>query len=74
VLSLVLLAAFVAEEVGLSLATVAFLVGMIVGESEFRHQVDEEIRPFRDLLLARSSSPWASRWIRGQSLPIRLSS
>jgi len=51
VLSLVLLAAFGAEELGLSLPIGAFLVGMIIGESDFRHQVEDEIRPFRDVLL-----------------------
>jgi CPA2 family monovalent cation:H+ antiporter-2 len=51
VLSLVLLAAFGAEELGLSLPIGAFLVGMITGESDFRHQVEDEIRPFRDVLL-----------------------
>lgn len=51
VLSLVLLSAFGAEEVGLSLPIGAFLVGMIIGESDFRHQVEDEIRPFRDVLL-----------------------
>ena len=43
-----LLAAFGAEELGLSLPIGAFLVGMITGESDFRHQVEDEIRPFRD--------------------------
>jgi CPA2 family monovalent cation:H+ antiporter-2 len=51
ILSLVLLAAFGAEELGLSLPIGAFLVGMIIGESDFRHQVEDEIRPFRDVLL-----------------------
>ncbi len=50
-LSVVLGATFAAEEIGLSLPIGAFLVGMLVGESDFRHQVEEEIRPFRDVLL-----------------------
>lgn len=50
-LSVILGAAFAAEEIGLSLPIGAFLVGMLVGESDFRHQVEEEIRPFRDALL-----------------------
>ena len=29
----------------------AFLVGMMLGETEFRHQVESTIRPFRDVLL-----------------------
>ena len=40
-----------AEAAGLSPALGAFLAGMVLGESEFRHQVEADIRPFRDLLL-----------------------
>jgi CPA2 family monovalent cation:H+ antiporter-2 len=29
----------------------AFLAGMMLGETEFRHQIEIEIRPFRDVLL-----------------------
>jgi len=29
----------------------AFLAGMMLGETEFRHQVEADIRPFRDVLL-----------------------
>jgi len=36
---------------GLSLALGAFLAGMLIAETEYRHQVEEDIRPFRDLLL-----------------------
>ncbi len=36
---------------GLSLALGAFLGGMMMGETEFRHQVEADIRPFRDVLL-----------------------
>jgi len=37
--------------VGLSLALGAFLAGMLIAETEFRHQVEEDIKPFRDVLL-----------------------
>ncbi len=40
-----------AHAAGLSPALGAFLAGMVLGESEFRHQVEADIRPFRDLLL-----------------------
>jgi CPA2 family monovalent cation:H+ antiporter-2 len=50
-LALALGAAFVAEEVGLPLSIGAFLAGMVVAESDFRHQIEEDIRPFRDVLL-----------------------
>lgn len=36
---------------GLSMAFGAFLAGMVLGETEFRHQVETTIRPFRDVLL-----------------------
>jgi monovalent cation:H+ antiporter-2, CPA2 family len=48
---LILATAFAAEQLALSLPVGAFIVGMMVGESDFRHQLEEEIRPFRDLLL-----------------------
>jgi CPA2 family monovalent cation:H+ antiporter-2 len=51
VLTLALLAAWATHEAGLSLALGAFLAGMMIGETEFRHQVENDIRPFRDVLL-----------------------
>ena len=36
---------------GLSLALGAFVAGMLIAETEFRHQVEEDIKPFRDVLL-----------------------
>lgn len=52
VLLVTLSAAWVTQEMGLSLALGAFLAGMMLGETEFRHQIEIEIRPFRDVLLA----------------------
>lgn len=46
-----LAAAWVTNYAGLSLALGAFLAGMLLGETEFRHQVESDIRPFRDVLL-----------------------
>lgn len=37
---------------GLSPALGAFVAGMMLGESAFRHTMEAEIRPFRDVLLA----------------------
>lgn len=39
------------QSVGLSLALGAFAAGMMLGETKFRHQIEIEIRPFRDVLL-----------------------
>ncbi|PTQ12193.1 sodium:proton exchanger [Sphingomonas oleivorans] len=50
-LLLILGTAFAAERLHLSLPVGAFIVGMMAGETDFRHQLQEEIRPFRDLLL-----------------------
>lgn len=52
VLLVTLGAAWVTYELGLSLALGAFLAGMMLGETEFRHQIETDIRPFRDVLLA----------------------
>jgi CPA2 family monovalent cation:H+ antiporter-2 len=43
--------AYVTEHAGLSLALGAFVAGMLISETEFRHQVEEDIKPFRDVLL-----------------------
>lgn len=51
VLTMVVGASLAAQSVGLSLPLGAFIVGMMVAESDFRHQLEDEIRPFRDLLL-----------------------
>jgi len=43
--------AWLTEEAGLSLALGAFVAGMLVAETEFKHQVETDIRPFHDVLL-----------------------
>src|SRR5207249_3441147 len=51
VLLVTLLLAFVTGLAGLSLVLGAFLAGMLISETEFRFQVEEDIKPFRDVLL-----------------------
>jgi monovalent cation:H+ antiporter-2, CPA2 family len=51
VLFVSLAAAWTTNSLGLSMAFGAFLAGMMLGETEFRHQVESAIRPFRDVLL-----------------------
>lgn len=51
VLVVALLSAAVAHSLGLAMALGAFMAGMMLGESHFRHQIELEIRPFRDVLL-----------------------
>ncbi len=51
VLLVSLAASAMTHVLGLSMAFGAFLAGMMLGETEFRHQVDSAIRPFRDVLL-----------------------
>lgn len=51
VLLFTLAASWITENLGLSLALGAFLVGMALSETEFRHQIEADIRPFRDVLL-----------------------
>jgi len=43
--------AWLTEAVGLSMSLGAFVAGMLISETEFRHQVEEDIKPFRDVLL-----------------------
>jgi len=43
--------AFLTESAGLSLALGAFLAGMLISETEYRYQVEDDIKPFRDVLL-----------------------
>ena len=50
-LLIVIGAAWGAHEVGLSPPLGAFLAGMILGETELKHDAEEDIRPFRDVLL-----------------------
>lgn len=43
--------AWLTELAGLSLALGAFIAGMLISETEFKHQVETDIRPFHDVLL-----------------------
>ena len=43
--------AVAADAAGLPPAIGAFLAGTVVGESDFRHQIEDDIRPFRDVLV-----------------------
>jgi CPA2 family monovalent cation:H+ antiporter-2 len=50
-LLLVVGSALLTEAVGLSTALGAFLAGLLIGESEYRHQIEVDIEPFKGLLL-----------------------
>ena len=50
-LVIVMLTAWLTHLLGLSMALGAFLAGMLLGESHYRHQIEADIRPFRDVLL-----------------------
>lgn len=43
--------AWLTEMAGLSLALGAFIAGMLISETEYKHQVETDIRPFHDVLL-----------------------
>jgi CPA2 family monovalent cation:H+ antiporter-2 len=43
--------ALATEMAGVSLALGAFLAGMLIAETEYRYQVEDDIKPFRDVLL-----------------------
>jgi CPA2 family monovalent cation:H+ antiporter-2 len=51
VLLVTVASAWITHRLGLTLAFGAFMAGMMLGETEFRHQIEASIRPFRDLLL-----------------------
>lgn len=73
VLLVVLTAAWATHAVGLSLALGAFLAGLMLAETEFRHQVEVDIRPFRDLLLGLffiTVGMYLDPLLMGHSLPI----
>lgn len=44
-------ASWLTQRLGLSLSLGAFLAGTMLGETEYRHQIEATIRPFRDILL-----------------------
>ena len=51
VLLATLLFAWLTGKAGLSMELGAFVAGMLISETEYRYQVEEDIKPFRDLLL-----------------------
>jgi CPA2 family monovalent cation:H+ antiporter-2 len=67
--------AWLTELAGLSLALGAFVAGMLIAETEYKHQVETDIRPFHDVLLGLffitigMKLEWRVLW---QSLPLVL--
>ncbi|MFZ5654902.1 MAG: cation:proton antiporter [Pseudomonadota bacterium] len=50
-LVIALTAAWLTQALGLSMALGSFVIGMMLSETPFKHQVISDIRPFRDILL-----------------------
>ena len=50
-LFIALTAASLTNYLGLSLALGAFLAGLMLSETEYKHQIEADIRPFRDVLM-----------------------
>lgn len=50
-LVIALMAAWISHAMGLSMALGGFVAGMMLGESNYKHQVEADIKPFRDVLL-----------------------
>jgi glutathione-regulated potassium-efflux system ancillary protein KefC/glutathione-regulated potassium-efflux system protein KefB len=50
-LLLVIGAALIMERIGLSMSLGAFLAGVLLADSEFRHELEADIEPFKGLLL-----------------------
>jgi CPA2 family monovalent cation:H+ antiporter-2 len=51
VLLVILLMAYLTALAGLSMVLGAFLAGMLISETEYRFQIEQDIKPFRDVLL-----------------------
>ncbi len=51
VLLVIIGTALVTEQVGLSMALGAFLAGLLFAETEYRHEIEVDIEPFKGLLL-----------------------
>ena len=43
--------AWLTEHAGLSMAMGAFLAGMLIAETDYKHRIENDIRPFHDVLL-----------------------
>jgi len=53
VIFIALMAGAITHMLGLSAVMGAFLAGIMLGESEYRHQIEIDIRPFRDVFMGR---------------------
>lgn len=53
--------AWLMDLVGVSMALGAFLAGLLLADSEYRHELEAQIEPFKGLLLGLFSS--ASAWV-----------
>ncbi len=54
--------AWLMDLVGVSMALGAFLAGLLLADSEYRHELEAQIEPFKGLLLGlffSSASAWA---------------
>ena len=50
-LLVVIVSAWTTEHLGLSMALGSFLAGVVMAETEYCHQIESDIQPFRDILL-----------------------
>jgi CPA2 family monovalent cation:H+ antiporter-2 len=46
-----MLAAWLTHQLHLSMTLGGFIIGMMLGESDFKHQIETDLRPFKDILL-----------------------
>lgn len=69
-LLLVLGSALFMDALGLSMALGTFIAGVLLAESEYRHELETAIDPFKGLLLGLFLSPLACRSISACSTPI----
>lgn len=69
-LLLVLGSALFMDALGLSMALGTFIAGVLLAESEYRHELEIAIEPFKGLLLGLFLFRWAWRSISVCSIPI----
>lgn len=71
VLLLVVGASFLAHSLGFSYSLGAFLAGMMMSETQYKHQIEADLVPFRDLLLGLFLSPLECRLTLAHSAKLR---
>src|SRR6202034_3874411 len=60
--------AYIANLAGVSMSLGAFMAGVLLSESEYRHELQAHIAPFQGLLLAKAAVCFVLAWVSRQRL------